>query len=39
MFACLNVSALLLCVVLYLKGRFAPSTKDAGHSGNLSMLP
>ena len=35
MFAFLNLSALMLCVVLYLKGRFAPSTGDAGHSGNL----
>jgi 7-dehydrocholesterol reductase len=35
MFAFLNMSALLLCVGLYFKGRFAPSTKDAGHSGNF----
>ena len=35
MFAFLNMSALLLCLVLYLKGRFAPSTGDAGHSGNI----
>ena len=35
MFAFLNMSALLLVVVLYIKGRVAPSTKDAGHSGNL----
>ena len=36
MFAFLNMFALLLVVVLYFKGRFAPSTKDAGHSGNFS---
>ena len=35
MFAFLNISALLLCVGLYFKGRFAPSTADAGHSGNF----
>eukprot|EP00802_Teleaulax_amphioxeia_P012498 Tamp_12541.p1 GENE.Tamp_12541~~Tamp_12541.p1 ORF type:complete len:491 (+),score=113.65 Tamp_12541:3-1475(+) len=35
MFAFLNMFALLLVVVLYFKGRFAPSTKDAGHSGNF----
>jgi 7-dehydrocholesterol reductase len=33
--AACNVGALALCVVLYLKGRFAPSTRDAGHTGNL----
>ena len=31
---CCNVFALLFCVVLYLKGRFAPSTPDHGLSGN-----
>jgi len=35
MFAFLNMSALVLCCVLYIKGRYAPSTPDAGHSGNL----
>lgn len=30
----LNVSALLLCLGLYLKGRFAPSGPDHGHTGN-----
>lgn len=30
----LNLSALLLCVLLYLKGRYAPSTPDHGLSGN-----
>jgi len=35
MFAFLNMSALLLCCVLYVKGRTAPSTPDAGHSGNI----
>ena len=35
MFAFLNMAAVLLVVVLYFKGRFAPSTKDSGCSGNL----
>src|SRR5690606_21071920 len=29
----LNVLSLVLCLALYLKGRFAPSTSDAGTSG------
>lgn len=33
--AALNISALVFCLVLYLKGRFAPSTTDSGHSGNF----
>eukprot|EP00960_Hanusia_phi_P044094 756465-Hanusia_phi.AAC.1 len=35
MFAFLNVSSICLCMLLYLKGRFLPSTADSGHSGNL----
>lgn len=31
----LNVYSLLLCIMLYLKGRFAPSTSDSGSSGNI----
>jgi 7-dehydrocholesterol reductase len=30
----LNVFSLGFCLVLYLKGRFAPSTSDHGHTGN-----
>ncbi len=30
----LNLFALGFCLFLYLKGRFAPSTTDSGHSGN-----
>ncbi len=30
----LNVFSLLFCLMLYLKGRFAPSTTDTGISGN-----
>jgi 7-dehydrocholesterol reductase len=30
----LNVFSLLFCLVLYLKGRFAPSSSDHGSSGN-----
>lgn len=32
--ATMNAFALLFCVLLYLKGRFAPSTTDSGLSGN-----
>lgn len=32
-----NTFALLLCVVLYLKGRFAPSGPDAGTTGNVAF--
>jgi len=35
--AACNVIALALCVILYFKGRFAPSTPDAGHTGNLAF--
>ncbi len=31
----LNLMSLALCAVLYLKGRFSPSTKDSGITGNL----
>ncbi len=32
---CLSLFSLVLCVLLYFKGRFAPSTTDSGSSGNL----
>lgn len=31
----LNVSALTVCLLLYFKGRFAPSTTDSGTTGNF----
>jgi 7-dehydrocholesterol reductase len=31
----LNFTALTFCVVLYLKGRFTPSTSDHSHTGNF----
>lgn len=31
----LNISSLSICFLLYLKGRFAPSTNDCGISGNF----
>ena len=31
----LNFMALSFCLLLYFKGRFAPSTTDSGHSGNF----
>jgi 7-dehydrocholesterol reductase len=31
----LNLSSLVLCALLYLKGRFKPSTTDSGTTGNL----
>lgn len=31
----LNLASLFICVLLYLKGRFAPSSTDAGISGNV----
>ena len=35
MFAGLNLFSFVFCAFLYLKGRFAPSTRDSGASGNL----
>ena len=35
--ATMNVFALLFCVLLYLKGVFAPSTSDSGSTGNPVM--
>ncbi len=31
----LNISSLLVCVLLYLKGRYSPSTADAGTTNNF----
>jgi 7-dehydrocholesterol reductase len=31
----LNISSLVLCALLYLKGRYYPSSSDSGASGNL----
>lgn len=31
----LNFASLIICILLYFKGRFAPSSKDAGHTGNF----
>lgn len=33
-YGALNTFSLVFCLGLYLKGRFAPSTSDSGHSGN-----
>jgi 7-dehydrocholesterol reductase len=33
--AAINVSALVFCLFLYLKGRFAPSSTDNSHTGNF----
>tara|TARA_R110000868_G_scaffold298752_2_gene558938 strand:+ start:1874 stop:3169 length:1296 start_codon:yes stop_codon:yes gene_type:complete len=33
-FGALNIASLLVCVLLYLKGRFAPSSTDASTTGN-----
>ncbi|MBL7525102.1 7-dehydrocholesterol reductase [Legionella bononiensis] len=35
LFAALNISSLLFCVLLYIKGRFAPSSSDASTTNNL----
>ena len=31
----LNIFSLLICLLLYFKGRFAPSSSDSGASGNI----
>ena len=31
----LNVFSLVFCLILYLKGRLSPSTKDSSHTGNF----
>lgn len=31
----LNFTSLVFCLILYLKGRFRPSSTDAGHTGNF----
>lgn len=33
--AALNIASLIICAMLYLKGRFAPSSSDSGITGNL----
>lgn len=33
----LNISSLFVCALLYLKGRFAPSSSDSGTTGNLAF--
>ncbi|CAM3007846.1 7-dehydrocholesterol reductase [Legionella worsleiensis] len=35
LFAALNVFSLVLCLLLYLKGKFAPSSSDASSSNNV----
>lgn len=35
LFGALNILSLFVCALLYLKGRFAPSTTDSGTTGNL----
>jgi 7-dehydrocholesterol reductase len=35
LYGALNLFALIFCLGLYLKGRFAPSSSDSGHTGNF----
>eukprot|EP01090_Pellita_catalonica_P000368 TRINITY_DN10257_c0_g1_i1.p1 TRINITY_DN10257_c0_g1~~TRINITY_DN10257_c0_g1_i1.p1 ORF type:complete len:446 (+),score=31.42 TRINITY_DN10257_c0_g1_i1:30-1367(+) len=35
LFSALNIFSLIFCLVLYLKGRFVPSSTDSGTSGNM----
>jgi len=34
LFGALNIASLIICALLYLKGRFAPSSTDSGITGN-----
>lgn len=34
-FGALNIASLMVCALLYLKGRFAPSSTDSGTTGNV----
>ncbi len=35
LFGALNIASLFICVLLYLKGRYAPSSTDSGITGNF----
>ena len=35
LFGALNIASLIICALLYLKGRFYPSSTDSGGTGNL----
>jgi len=35
LFGALNIASLIICMLLYLKGRFSPSSTDSGITGNL----
>ena len=35
--SCLNIFALLFCLMLYVKGTYAPSTTDSGSNGSIVM--